>query len=99
MAIAEPLFESAAATSSQASRLRDEMYTRAPASTKPRAILSPIPLEPPVTTATLPSIENRSFKTPPSHRSDGCFADGSGRLSETERGVDGPASSESIDFR
>src|ERR1051325_5112038 len=37
------------------------MYTVAPASTKPRAIISPIPREPPVTSTVFPSTENRFF--------------------------------------
>ena len=45
---------------SQTSALRDEMYTLAPASTKPRAIINPMPRLPPVTSAVLPSMENRS---------------------------------------
>ena len=35
------------------------MYTRHPACTSPDAIIAPIPLDPPVTTATLPLTENR----------------------------------------
>src|SRR5258708_6540012 len=41
-----------AAVASQASALRAEMYTVAPACSRPRATISPIPREPPVTTAT-----------------------------------------------
>jgi len=52
-----PILESSAATSSQTSALRDEMYTLAPASTNPRAIISPMPRLPPVTSAVLPSME------------------------------------------
>src|SRR6185436_21130082 len=60
-----PCDESSAATRSQTSALREEMYTFAPASTKPRAIMSPIPREPPVTSVTLPATENRSFMASP----------------------------------
>jgi hypothetical protein len=34
------------------------MYTRHPARTSPDAIIAPMPLDPPVTTATLPLTEN-----------------------------------------
>src|SRR5438445_6343188 len=54
-----PCRDSSAATWSHTSALREEMYTFAPASTKPRAIMSPMPREPPVTRATLPSMEKR----------------------------------------
>src|SRR3954453_12585070 len=54
-----PTLESSAATSSQTSALRLEMYTLAPASTKPRAIISPIPRLPPVTRAVLPEMSKR----------------------------------------
>ena len=55
-----PLAESSAATSAQASALRDEMVTAAPASTNPSAIILPMPRVPPVTRAVLPAIEKRS---------------------------------------
>ena len=55
-----PAPASSAATRSQTSALREEMYTRAPASTNPRAIIRPMPREPPVTSAVLPATENRS---------------------------------------
>src|SRR5271168_852295 len=55
-----PLAVSSAATSATASALRDEMYTVAPASTKPSAIILPIPRVPPVTSAVLPATEKRS---------------------------------------
>ena len=55
-----PFLESSAATCSQTSALRDEMYTVAPASTKPSAIIRPMPRLPPVTSAVLPAMENRS---------------------------------------
>ena len=55
-----PFFESSAATSAQASALRDEMYTAAPASTNPSAIIRPMPRVPPVTSAVLPAMEKRS---------------------------------------
>src|ERR671911_625343 len=61
MASHSPTFDSSAATSSQTSALRDEMMTLAPASTNPRAIISPMPLDPPVTTAVLPAMENSSL--------------------------------------
>ena len=51
------------ATRSHTSALRDEMYTLAPASTKPRAIIRPMPRDPPVTTAVLPSMEKSSLVT------------------------------------
>ena len=51
--------ESSSATALQTSALREEMYVFAPASTNPRAIIRPIPREPPVTTATLPEISKR----------------------------------------
>ncbi len=38
------------------------MQTRAPATSSPRAIISPIPREPPVTRALLPASENRSVR-------------------------------------
>ena len=55
-----PLAESSAATSAQASALREEMVTAAPASTNPSAIILPMPRVPPVTRARLPAIEKRS---------------------------------------
>ena len=50
---------SSAAVFSSSAALREEMYTCAPASTNPAAIIRPIPREPPVTTTVLPSTENR----------------------------------------
>src|ERR1700750_177921 len=40
------------------------MYTRAPASSNPRAIMSPIPRLPPVTTAVFPDRSNKSMISP-----------------------------------
>ena len=82
-AAALPDSDSSAATSSQTSALRDEMYTFAPASTKPRAIIRPMPRDPPVTTAFLPAMEKRSLmsaasppaSSPPLHS--GSYAAGS----------------------
>ena len=58
--------DSSSATASHTSALRDEMLTLAPASTKPRAIIRPMPRLPPVTRAVLPAMENRSFTVVPS---------------------------------
>ena len=55
-----PFCDSSAATCSQTSALRDEMYTLAPASTNPSAIIRPMPRLPPVTRAVLPAMEKRS---------------------------------------
>src|SRR6201994_2188382 len=51
---------SSAAAPSTSARLREETTTRAPACTSPRAIITPIPREPPVTSAVLPDTSNRS---------------------------------------
>ena len=48
----------------QASALRELMYTRAPASSRPRAIMSPMPRLPPVTTAVFPDRSNKSMISP-----------------------------------
>lgn len=56
-----PRFESSVATALQTSAFRLAMYTLHPASTKPDAIILPIPREPPVTKATFPCIENSSL--------------------------------------
>jgi hypothetical protein len=40
------------------------MYTLHPARTSPEAIISPMPLDPPVTTATLPRTENNEEMSP-----------------------------------
>ena len=45
------------ATVSHTSALREEMYTRTPERTRPSAIMRPMPLLPPVTSATLPVTE------------------------------------------
>src|SRR3954449_6985379 len=55
-----PNAESSARACSPSSALRALMYTRAPACSSPRAIISPIPRVPPVTTATLPVRSNSS---------------------------------------
>ena len=54
-------FVSRSAVASQTSAFLELIYTFAPLAKKPEAIISPIPLEPPVTSATLPFIENKSF--------------------------------------
>jgi hypothetical protein len=56
-----PSAPSSAAVASHAVALRDEMYTLAPELMNPAAIILPMPREPPVTSATRPSSENRSF--------------------------------------
>ena len=60
-----PNADSSAALASHSAFLRAVMYTRHPARTSPDAIIAPIPLDPPVTTATLPFTEN-SDDMPPS---------------------------------
>src|SRR5687767_11261050 len=45
----------------QTSAFRELITTSAPLARKPAAIISPIPREPPVTTAVFPSTENRSL--------------------------------------
>src|SRR5450755_2643030 len=59
IAVTVPYRESSCAASAHASALRELMYTRAPASSRPRAIMSPIPRVPPVTTAVFPDRSNR----------------------------------------
>ena len=49
------------AVASHTSAFLELIYTFAPLAKKPAAIISPMPLEPPVTRATFPSIENKSF--------------------------------------
>src|SRR3954447_188630 len=56
---------SSATAASPASGLRELMYTRTPAWSRPRATISPMPRVPPVTTATLPLRSNRSTAAPP----------------------------------
>src|SRR3954447_12418637 len=55
-----PWAASSARACSPSSALRALRYTRAPACSSPRAIISPIPRVPPVTTATLPVRSNSS---------------------------------------
>src|SRR5262245_31224655 len=55
-----PSFASSASAALHASTLREQRYVRTPFSTKPRAIISPMPRVPPVTRATLPFTENNS---------------------------------------
>src|SRR5204863_3863921 len=56
-----PILLSSSSAAWTCSALRAVMYTRAtPASRNPRAIISPTPRDPPVTTAVLPLMENRS---------------------------------------
>src|SRR5271167_4846511 len=57
-----PNAESCSAVACSGSALREEMQTRAPATSSPRAIISPIPRDPPVTRAVLPATENRSLR-------------------------------------
>src|SRR5271165_5314655 len=52
---------SSCAAAKTSSALREETITRAPACTSPRAIISPIPREPPVTSALLPETSKRSL--------------------------------------
>src|SRR5690349_1044544 len=47
------------------------MYTRAPACSRPRAIMSPMPRLPPVTTAVFPDRSNRSMAAPARNLSGG----------------------------
>ena len=61
----------APAAVAQASALRELMYTRAPASSRPRAIMSPIPRLPPVTTAVFPDRSNKSMISPMPERQQG----------------------------
>src|SRR5207244_9254997 len=55
-----PSSASSFALASSSPRLREEMITRAPARSRPVAIMSPIPREPPVTSARLPEMSNSS---------------------------------------
>ena len=52
-------FASSASACLQASALREQMYVRTPFSTKPRAIIRPMPRVPPVTRATFPFTEKQ----------------------------------------
>src|SRR5215831_14663681 len=61
MAVTGPYWLSSASAAAQPSALRELMYTRAPASSRPRAIMSPIPRVPPVTTAVFPDRSNKSM--------------------------------------
>src|SRR6266853_2106761 len=63
-AVTVPYWLSSCCAAAQASALRELMYTRAPASSRPRAIMSPIPRLPPVTTAALPDRSNRFMISP-----------------------------------
>src|ERR1700722_8632818 len=54
-----PFLDSSAATASTTSAFREEMYTFTPASTKPSAIIRPMPRLPPVTSAVLPAMSKR----------------------------------------
>ena len=66
-----PDADSSFAAASHASAFRADTYTFAPPSTNPRAIISPMPRDPPVTTTTLPLTENSStFNAPSNSRSD-----------------------------
>src|SRR6516162_3742018 len=64
MATICPYWVSSRSAAAQASALRELMYTRAPASSSPRAIISPIPRLPPVTTAVFPDGSNKSMIAP-----------------------------------
>src|SRR5271167_3524276 len=57
-----PKADSCSAVACSGSALREERHTRAPATSSPRAIISPIPRDPPVTSAVLPARENRSLR-------------------------------------
>lgn len=56
-----PRSVSSLAVRSQSFALRLEMYTLAPAATKPEEIMPPIPLAPPVTSTTFPETSNSCF--------------------------------------
>src|SRR5690348_10791206 len=71
MAWTGPCSASSSAASAQASALRELMYTRAPACSRPRAIMSPMPRLPPVTTAVFPDRSNRSMAAPARNLSGG----------------------------
>src|SRR5215472_5795946 len=64
MATIFPYGVSSRSAAAQASALRELMYTRAPASSSPRAIMSPIPRLPPVTTPVFPDRANKSMISP-----------------------------------
>src|SRR5271165_374005 len=64
-----PICASAAAAALTSSALREETITRAPACTRPRAIISPIPREPPVTSAVLGETSNRALIAARAYRS------------------------------
>src|SRR5208283_1119964 len=64
-----PICASSVAAALTSSALREETITRAPACTRPRAIISPIPREPPVTSAVLPDTSNRSLIAARAYRS------------------------------
>src|SRR5215470_705723 len=68
MAMIFPYRVSSRSAAAQASALRELMYTRAPASSSPRAIISPIPRLPPVTTAVFPDRSNKSMISPMQNR-------------------------------
>jgi hypothetical protein len=59
-----PNADSSAALASHSPDLRAVMYTLHPARTSPEAIIAPMPLDPPVTTATLPRTENSEEMSP-----------------------------------
>src|SRR5579871_4737725 len=56
-----PSSASSRAASATGPSLREEMITRAPACTSPRAIMKPIPREPPVTSAVFPETSKSSL--------------------------------------
>ena len=60
-AVQSPNADNAASVSRSSASLRAVIYVFTPFSTKPRAIIAPIPREPPVTTATLPLTSNKFF--------------------------------------
>jgi hypothetical protein len=64
MATIFPYRVSSRSAAAHASALRELMYTRAPASSSPRAIISPIPRLPPVTTAVFPDRPDKSMISP-----------------------------------
>src|SRR5579864_1939406 len=59
MATHSPTSASSAAARAKSSALREDTTTFAPPSSRARAIISPIPREPPVTNAVFPSMSNR----------------------------------------
>src|SRR5437868_13149242 len=60
MARHSPRSASSAAVRSRSSALREATTTRTPASSRPPAIIRPMPREPPVTSAFLPATSKRS---------------------------------------